>query len=94
MKINAVEESWKNALTLKLDLSRWIFNEICFFLNFTPFKNSAKPTEKYKNAKQCWFFVGQMKNHEEMPNNEHARLMRKCLADMRFGEILDDVSGK
>ena len=53
-----------------------------FSVNFTSFKNSAKPTEKYKHAKQCWFFVGQMENHEEMPNREHARLMRKCLADM------------
>ena len=65
-----------------------------FPLNFTFFKNSAKPTEKYKHAKQCWFFVSQIENHEEMPNSEHARLMRKCLTDMRFGEILDDVSGK
>ena len=65
-----------------------------FSLNSTFFKNSVKPPEKYEHAKQCWFFVGQIENHEEMPNKEHASLMRKCLADMRLSETLDDVSGK
>merc|ERR1712212_843709 len=65
--------------------------EECFDFETGLVKNSAKPIEKYEHAKQCWFFVRQTQNHDELSNEEHAHLMRTCLADMRIGTILDDL---